>query len=267
MASQPLLLLESVAPRVKLLTLNRPHRLNALNPDLVMALHDVLDDLQFDTDTGVLVLTGAGRAFCSGADLSGEGFHREFEGSPQRAWTEIQARYTGVVLKLRRIPQIVVAAVNGPCVGGGFAIAMASDVRIASTESYFLAAQINIGQAVSEMGSSYLLQRLIGGRASEILLTGRKVQAEEAERVGLVSRLHAPAELMAAALSLATTIAEKAPLALRLSKEAINASMGAASLESAAVMEDRTQVLAVLSDDLREGQQAFMEKRKPRYKG
>jgi enoyl-CoA hydratase len=266
LSTEPLLL-ETVGTRVKQLTLNRPSRLNALNPALVEALHAALDSLQRDMNTGVLVLTGAGRAFCSGADLSGQGFGDIGEGSPQRVWTEVQARYTGLVAKLRRIPQVVISAVNGPCVGGGFALAMASDIRLAATDAYFLAAQINIGQAVSEMGSSYFLSRLIGGRATEILLTGRRVPAEEAERIGLVSHLHAPKQLLPAALELAGELAEKAPLALRLSKEAINASLGASSLEVALIMEDRTQVLAVLSDDLKEGQRAFMEKRRPRYKG
>ena len=138
------------------------------------------------------MVTGAGRAFCAGADLSGQRFPVGFTGSPQREWFEVQKRYSGVVLKLRRIPQPVVAAVNGPCVGGGFSIAMASDIRVVDPDAFFAAAQVNIGQAASEMGASFLLPRLVGGRAAEILLTGRRVTADEAQRIGLANEVTVP---------------------------------------------------------------------------
>jgi enoyl-CoA hydratase len=241
--------------------------LNALNPELVMALHDELDRLQLDNDTRVVVLTGSGRAFCAGADLSGTTFPLGFTGSPQREWFEIQKRFSSIVLKLRRIPQPVIAAVNGPCVGGGFSMAMASDIRIVAESAYFLAAQVNIGQAVSEMGASYLLPRLVGGRASEILLTGRRVSATEAERIGLANEIVADGSTEARALEVAAVLAAKAPLALRLSKEAFDTSAAAGSLEQAMLAEDRSQVLCVLTDDLAEGQRAFNERRSPQYRG
>lgn len=161
---------------------------------------------------------------------------------------------------MRRIPQPVIAAVNGPCVGGGFSLAMASDIRLAAPEAYFSAAQINIGQSVSEMGASYLLPKIIGGRATEILMTGRRVQSDEAERIGFVSRV-CP-DVVDAAVEVGQVLAAKAPLALRMSKEALNASQEIGSLEAALTMEDRTQVVCVLSQDLAEGELAFRQKRK-----
>lgn len=262
--TEALVLVDSPSPGVSVLTLNRPESLNALNPALVMALTEQLDRLHGDSTTRVVVLTGAGRAFCAGADLSGERFPVDVDGDGDRYWNVVQARYSALVLKLRRIPQIVVAAVNGPCAGGGFSIAMASDVRLMHVSGYFLGAQINIGQAISEMGASYLLPRIVGGCAAEILLTGRRVQSEEAARIGLVTSV-ASGSVLDDALVTAETIASKAPLALRLSKESLDLSAGAGSLESAILAEDRAQVLGVLSADLAEGQRAFMEKRPPKF--
>ena len=137
----------------------------------------------------------------------------------------------------------------------------------ATPAAYFQAAQINIGQSVSEMGASYLLPRVVGGRAAEILLTGRRVDAAEAAQIGLVTTVSGPGEVLAAARSVAAQLLAKAPLALRLSKEALNASLAAGSLETAITMEDRTQTLCVLSADLQEAALAFREKRPPNYSG
>jgi enoyl-CoA hydratase len=253
--------------RVRVLELNRPEALNALDPHLVLALNDELDRLQTDNETRVVVLAGAGRAFCAGADLGGTQFPLGFTGSAQREWFEVQKRYSAIVLKLRRIPQPIVAAVNGPCAGGGFSMAMASDIRIVESGAFFVAAQVNIGQAASEMGASYLLPRLVGARAAEILLTGRRVVASEAERIGLANEVVPDGAARVRALEIAALLAAKAPLALRLSKEALDTSACAASLEQAIAAEDRSQVLCVLTDDLAEGQRAFNEKRPAQYRG
>jgi enoyl-CoA hydratase len=260
------LLVEDVAPGVRRLVLHRPGKLNALDPTLVLALHDALDALDRDGDTHVVILTGSGRAFCAGADLDGATFPVGFEGSRERHWTEVQRRYSGIVLKLRRIPQVVIAAVNGPCAGGGFSMAMAADIRVAAREAFFIAAQSNIGQAVSEMGASYLLPRIVGGRAAEILLTGRRVQSDEAERIGLVSEVCDGAALASRAEEIARLLAAKSPLALRLSKQALDLSLAAGSLESAVVAEDHIQVTCVIGEDMVEGIQAFHDKRPPQYR-
>jgi len=215
----------------------------------------------------VVILTGAGRAFSSGADITAEGFPDPGPVSRERHWTDIQRLYSDVVVLLRRIPQVVIAAVNGPAVGGGFSIAMASDIRFCDASAYFMAAQINIGQSVSEMGASYLLPRIVGGRASEILMTGRRVSAEEADRVGLVSGVSEPGEVLTLARNTAGLLLEKAPLALRMSKEALHASQGAGSFEMAITMEDRTQTLCVLSEDLQEAVTAFRDGRRPEFGG
>lgn len=250
-----------------IIRLSRPERLNALSPTLMVELTEQLQGLVHDLQTRVVILTGAGRAFSSGADITAEGFPDPGPVSRERHWTDIQRLYSDVVVLLRRIPQVVIAAVNGPAVGGGFSIAMASDIRFCDASAYFMAAQINIGQSVSEMGASYLLPRIVGGRASEILMTGRRVSAEEADRVGLVSGVSEPGEVLTLARNTAGLLLEKAPLALRMSKEALHASQGAGSFEMAITMEDRTQTLCVLSEDLQEAVTAFRDGRRPEFGG
>jgi len=262
------LLVDDSTPGVRVLALHRPDVLNALDHTLVLALHRELDRLQHDDGVRAVVVTGVGRAFCAGADLGGQRFPIGFEASPQRYWFEVQKWYSGIVLKLRRIPQPVVAAVNGPCAGGGFSIAMASDIRVVDPSAFFLAAQVNIGQAASEMGASFLLPRIVGaGRAAEILLTGRRVPAQEAERIGLANEVTAAGGARERATALAAELAAKSPLGLRLSKEALDTSAVASSLEQALAAEDRSQTLCVLTDDVAEGQAAFNERRAPRYTG
>jgi enoyl-CoA hydratase len=256
---------ESDDTGLMVITLSRPERLNALSPTLMKELTEQLQGLVHDHQNRVVILTGAGRAFTSGADITPEGFPEEPGSvSRERHWTDIQRLYSDVVVLLRRIPQVVIAAVNGPAVGGGFSIAMASDIRFCDPSAYFMAAQINIGQSVSEMGASYLLPRIVGGRASEILMTGRRVSAEEADRIGLVTGVSDPGQVLALARITAGVLLEKAPLALRMSKEAMHASQGAASFETAITMEDRTQTLCVLSEDLQEAVAVFRDGRQPR---
>lgn len=259
MANDDPILISMPEPGVQLITLNRPDTLNALDPALIMALSAELDALLRKDDVKVVVITGAGRGFCSGADLSGTVFPTGVENDPNRHWSAVQSWYSGVVTRLRRIPQPVIVAVNGPCVGGGFSIAMASDVRFIAPDAYFAAVQINIGQSVSEMGASYLLPRLVGGRATEILMTGRRVEPAEASAIGLVTEVSE--DVLGRALETARVIAAKAPLALRMSKAALQASQEIGSFEAAITMEDRNQVVCVMSKDLAEGELAFREKR------
>jgi enoyl-CoA hydratase len=245
------------------LTLNRPDALNAMNPRLVDELRDYFQSLAADRETRVVVLRGAGRAFCAGLDLKepsaevGRGVTGGMRG--QRHISELP-------LLMRRAPQPIIACVHGAACGGGFALALASDVRLAGESARMNAAFIRIGLSGCDVGVSYLLPRLVGASlASELLLTGRFVHAERARELGLVSTVVPDADLEAEARKLAEEMLATTPLGLRLTKECLTASIDAASLEQAIAMEDRNQVLCAQTDDFREGIGAFLEKRAPRY--
>jgi enoyl-CoA hydratase/carnithine racemase len=251
------------------LTLNRPHVLNALNSSLVSELHDYLDRLASDRITRVIIVRGAGRAFCAGLDLKEHNGGRpgdETLGSSTSATLEIQRHISGLVIAIRRLPQPFIAAVRGPASGGGFALAMACDVRLAGASARFNAAFIRIGLTGCDMGISYTLPRAVGSSiAYELLLTGRVIEAQRALATRLVSEVVADAELDAAAGKLAREMVEASPLGLSLTKECINANIDAASIENAIAMEDRNQALCVRSGYLAEGARAFVEKRKPHF--
>jgi enoyl-CoA hydratase len=256
MKRQQPLLFEEVEPGIGLVTMNRPERLNALDFSMIDAFDELFLRLEKDEKTRVVVLTGAGRGFCSGADLSeaASGSVSEMLSSAELFLGKIQKRYGDLVLGLRRIPQPVIAAVNGPAAGGGFALALAADVRLAVPEAFFIASFINIGLSGGEMGTSFLLPRAVGlSRASEILMSGRRVPAEEAERIGLVNRLEPRERLVDAALELARMMLQKTPGGLALTKRVIERSLTAPSLEWAVDLENRNQtVLAVSSEFLKQ---------------
>jgi enoyl-CoA hydratase len=246
------------------LTLQRPDALNAMNPELVNDLRDYLQGLPADRETRVVVLRGAGRAFCAGLDLKQPAGVED--GGGTSAQLRAQRRISELVILMRRAPQPFIACVHGAACGGGFALALASDVRLAGESARMNAAFIKIGLSACDVGVSYLLPRLVGASvASELLLTGRFIDAERALRVGLVSAVMPDAELEAAARSLAEEMLAATPLGLRLTKECLAASIDAGSLEQAIAMEDRNQVLCAQSRDFAEGVRAFLEKRPARY--
>lgn len=248
-------------------TLNRPERLNALNPQLVNDLLDYFQGLYMDHSVRVVVVRGAGRAFCAGLDLK-ESSAAGSRGEPRGpvAGLMSQRRISEIVMRMRRAPQPIISLVHGPACGGGFAIALASDVRIAGQSARMNAAFIRIGLSACDIGVSYFLPRLVGvSVASELMLTGRFIQAERALRVGLVSEVVADDALAAAAQPYIDEMLATSPIGLRLTKECLNMSVDAGSLEAAVAMEDRNQILASQSDDFREGISAFLEKRPPSY--
>jgi enoyl-CoA hydratase len=246
---------------VALLTLNRPDRLNAISIGLLREFGEVLHWLQETSEARVLILTGAGPGFCSGTDLKEA---RERHGG-QRMGVEqgmaTQQRLARLILGLRRIPQPVIAAVNGVAAGGGFCFALAADIRIASHSARFVASFINIGLSAGEIGSTYLLPRLVGvSRAADILYTGREVGSEEAERIGLVSRRVQDGTVVAAALEVAEVMLGKTAFGLRMTKEVLDLNVDAPSLEAALQLENRTQQLAVQSDGFRQAVERFNQR-------
>jgi len=248
------------APGVGLITLTRPERLNAINSEMLMDFEALFIDLAREESIRVLVLTGAGRGFCSGADLSEamENRNAEIFADPESFLRLAQERYAGLILGLRAIPQPIIAAVNGVAAGAGLCLALASDVRFAAPSANFIASFINIGLSGGELGTTYLLPRLIGlSRASEILFTGRKVPADEAERIGLVNRI-VPAEgLLEAALECARQMTAKSPAGIRLTKQALDRNIDAPSLTAAVDFESRNQSLMIFSGEFFKLIQAF----------
>ena len=248
-----------LGPGVAMLTLNRPERLNALSAPLVEDLHAALDAI--DDAVRVVVLTGAGRGFCAGLDLK----------EPMGDGTVVgglraQERIAGLMLKLRALPQPVIAAVNGAAAGGGLALALSSDVRLASPEARFNVAFVKLGVSGADMGVSHLLPRIVGlGHASELMLTGRLVGAEEAARIGLANRVVPAGALLDEAAALAGEIARNTPFAIRMTKQVLGVNVDAQSLAAAIELENRTQILATQTGDFREAIMAFVEKREPRY--
>ena len=246
------------------LTLDRPASLNAMSRTLIRELHDFFWTLHDDRETRVLVIRGAGRAFCAGLDLKEQGGD-EAMGSVQGGLRG-QRQVSELVMLMRRAPQPIIAAVHGPACGGGFALALAADVRIAGESARMNAAFIRIGLSACDVGVSYFLPRLVGASvASELLLTGNFIDAARAERVGLVSRVVPDAELEAAARAMAEDMMRNSPIGLRLTKECLKFSIDAPSLESAVAMEDRNQILAAQTSDFREGIMAFLQKRPAVY--
>jgi len=243
-------------------TLNRPDSLNALNRQMVDDLLDYTQSLYWDKSVRVVVLQGAGRAFCAGLDL------KERDNAPRSPTNGLtsQRRISEIVMRMRRAPQPFISLVKGAACGGGFALALASDIRIAGQSARMNAAFIRIGLSACDIGVSYFLPRLVGvSVASELMLTGRFINAERALRVGLVSDVVADDKLAEAAQVYLKDMLTTSPLGLRMTKECLNMSVDAGSLEAAIAMEDRNQILCARSDDFQEGIRAFLEKRPPRY--
>ena len=253
------------ADGVLLVTLNRPARFNALTFEMFDELTALCGDLEGNRDVRVVILTGAGRGFCGGLDL--EAVAALTAMSPAD-FLRGQERWAGVSLALRRLTTPVIAAVNGAAAGAGLSLALACDMRVASSAAKFNAAFIRVGLTGGDMGSSWLLPRIVGvGIASELLLTGRFVAVDEAARIGLVNRVVAPEDLLPAAVKLAAAIMRNSPFGVRLTKQVIQANLGAASLELAVEVENRNQALVAGTADMREALEAFLGGRPASYSG
>ena len=244
-------------------TMNRPDRLNALDNVLIEELSSYFDGLVTDRDVRVVVLRGAGRAFCAGLDLQTTGGNKDWDTIDR---LRHQRSIAEIVMRMRYAPQPIVSLIHGPACGAGFAMALASDIRIAGESARMNAAFIRLGVSGCDIGVSYFLPRLVGASlAAELMLTGDFIHAERALACGLVSRIVPDAELEAAAVPLVERMLDASPLGLRLTKECLRMSIDAPSLEAAIAMEDRNQILAVSTPAFKEGVSAFLEKRRPDY--
>jgi enoyl-CoA hydratase len=262
-----LLVIDEPALHVRRITLNRPEQLNAMTSELCEALHVELGSIAVDRACRVVILTGAGRGFCAGLDLRGYGAAPGSDGSDQaRDRLGVQQHMSTLILGLRALPQPVIAAVNGPAVGFGLALCLGSDIRYASREATFRAAFINIGVSNCDMGTSWLLPRLIGAsRSSELMLTARRVDAEEALRIGLVADVVDPESLAARALEGAEQIASLAPWGVRLTKRGMWTAREIPSQQAAVEYEDRGQIMATFGSAMPEAVAAFLEKRSAQF--
>jgi enoyl-CoA hydratase len=261
-----MVLVEHPRPHVALITLNRPERMNSMAFDVMVPLKEVLENISYDNAVRVVVLTGAGKGFSSGADHKSAGSVPHVQGltRPTYALRSMQI-LDDVILALRRLHQPVIAAVNGAAIGGGLCLALAADIRVASHGAYFRAAGINNGLTASELGLSYLLPRAIGSsRAFEIMLTGRDIDAEEAERIGLVSRQVPDDQLLETCYDMAERIAAFSRPGVELTKRTLWSGLDAASLEGHMQAEGLGQLFVrLLTGNFEEAVAARAEKRPP----
>jgi enoyl-CoA hydratase len=261
-----LVLVEQPRPGVALITLNRPERMNSMAFDVMVPLKAALEKVTYDNSVRVVVLTGAGRGFSSGADHKSAGTVPNVDGltRPTYALRSMEL-LDDVILALRRLHQPVIAAVNGAAIGGGLCLALACDIRIAGSGASFRAAGINNGLTASELGLSYLLPRAIGtSRAFELMLTGRDVDADEAERIGLVSRTVSGDKLLDVCYELGERIASFSRPGIELTKRTLWSGLDAASLEGHMQAEGLGQLFVrLLTGNFEEAVAARAEQRAP----
>ncbi|WP_101757559.1 enoyl-CoA hydratase [Oceanicoccus sp. KOV_DT_Chl] len=256
-------------PFVTQITLNRPERMNAMAFDVMVPLHQALQEVSYDNDTRAVILTGAGEGFCSGADLEDSGYLPIFDGLTMPG---IARRAMGVledvIKSIHSMHQPVICAVNGAAIGGGFCLSMAADIRIASERAYFRPAGINNGLTAAELGLSYILPRAIGtSRAFEIMLSGRDVDAEEAARIGIVSRAVAHDELLEECYQLAEGIVGFSRLGVEMTKQMLWSGIEASSMDSHMQHEANAQLFVrMTTQNFEEAIRARKQKRKPEYK-
>ena len=259
--------LTSAAPGVLQITLRRPESLNALNYAMVLDFLAVLDEVESCGDLRAVILTGAGRAFCAGFDLRGYGDDERVaaQGTIRGLLTR-QDEIAAIPVRLNQLPVPVIAAVNGAAAGAGLSLAAASDIRVAARGAVFSAAYLRAGFTGCDLGSSWLLPRIVGtGRAHELILTARRFDAAEALEIGLVTSVVEPESLMDAALAIAAQIVQNPPLSVSLTKKGLWVAMETPSLAASVEFENRQQVLSALTEDQSEAALSFLEKRAPRY--
>jgi enoyl-CoA hydratase/carnithine racemase len=265
----PAVKVESIEDNIACITLNRPERLNAIDGSLIDGVDAALDVLS-DGQHRVAIITGAGRGFCAGADLSGTGQAWTQPASPDtppfKVNYDAQVRLANLFTRIYELDIPVIAAVNGVAVGGGLAFTLVSDIRIASEQARFGSVFIKAGFSSMDMGTSYLLPKIVGaGVARELMLTGRIIDADEASRIKLVHEVVAADDLIPAALRKAREIAENNAYGVWQTKIGLNAALDAPSLRHAIEIENRTQILSGFTNNPVEAAKAHMEKRAPTW--
>lgn len=247
---------------VVVIELHRPERLNALSIELIDDLHTLWDALAERADIRVIVLTGAGRGFCAGLDLVDYGATGPEETPQERL--ALQERIAGLVSRMRALPQVVVAAVNGPAAGGGLALALGADIRVAGPGARFAVSFVRIGISGADIGVSWLLPRLVGAStAFELLLTGRTIDAGKAARIGLVGSV--VDDPLAAALDIAGEVLANSPMGVRMTKQVMWSQLEVGSLQAGLDLENRTQIMTSFTRDHAEAVDAFLARRPPRF--
>jgi enoyl-CoA hydratase len=261
-------LIEKPTDAITIVTMNRPEVLNAMSVELCADLIEALALIAVDNRCRVVILTGAGRGFCSGLDLDDHGVLPNIQDlTVPRIGPQAMRHYSQLTLALRRLRQPVIAAVNGPAYGGGMCFAAAADLRIAAASAMFNATGIVNGLTSTELGVSWLLPRLIGAaHASDLLLTGRAIDANEALRMGLVSRVVPDDKLLDVVMELAESMCRYSVYGLQMTKAAIRANLEITSLETAIEFEDRNQLMLGYTDNLPEAIRARNEQRAPVYR-
>jgi enoyl-CoA hydratase len=260
---------EKIRPHISVISMNRPERMNSMAFELVVPLHEAIEDVAADNDTHCVILTGTGRGFCSGADTQGGAPPPNISGlTLTRIATRAMTILADLVPALRRMPQPVICAVNGAAIGGGMCLSLGGDIRIAAESAYFRAAGINNGLTATELGMSFLLPRAIGSsRAFEIMLSGRDVSAREAAEIGLVSRCVPDALLLPTCLELAEQINGWSTQGVQLTKRMIWSGLETGSLAAAVELESHTQLYVRLTTkNFEEATEARKDGRKPVFR-
>ena len=254
---------------VTVVEMNDPARYNALTNAMVTELKETFAALRRDRATRVIVLAGRGKGFCSGANMTGDDElgEQSRDRGPVGLIQMAQEHLAELILAIRETPQPVIAALHGGAVGGGFALALASDLRVAADDAFLAAHFVRVGLSSCDVGTSYMLPRIVGVTlAAELMLTGRRVGAAEAERMGLLNRVVAPEAVLDAALELGASITANSEYGVYMTKLGLWANVDAPSLRNAMELENRTQVLGCFTGNMTEAGHAFVERREPRWK-
>jgi enoyl-CoA hydratase/carnithine racemase len=254
---------EARPDKIGVITLNRPDKLNAFDETMIREIRQVVWRVNFDDSIRVLLITGAGRAFCSGRDIIGLDYENNLPSAQYRAY--VRANHE-MFDELEAIEKPVVAVVNGICAGGGVEMAVACDFRIAAKDAEFVLTENKLGVLPASGACSRMIQLIGMGRLKEMVMAALPVGAERAEAIGLVHRVHEPAELMDRALAFARMLLERSPLAMGVAKHIINTCQNV-DTETGRILERLGQSILIRSEDAREGMIAFREKRPPKFRG